>query len=87
MEELEFVRCYVDNLLILSNSMCDDYLSKINTVLQRLQQVGLKIYVKKCAFAMSKLEYLEYHISRKGIKLIYKKVQAMLNIQTLKTVK
>ena len=36
---------------------------------------------------MPELEYLGYYISRKGIKPIYKKVQAMLNIQTLKTVK
>ena len=36
---------------------------------------------------MPELEYLGYYISRKGIKPIYKKVQAMLNIQTPKTVK
>ena len=87
MEGLEFVRCYLDDLLILSNGTYDDHLSKIDTVLQRLQQAGLKIRAKKCAFAMPELEYLGYHISRKGIKPIYKKVQAMLNIQTPKTVK
>ena len=42
MEGLEFVRCYLDDLLILSNGTYDDHLSKIDTVLQRLQQAGLK---------------------------------------------
>ena len=40
MEGLEFVRCYLDDLLILSNGTYDDHLSKIDTVLQRLQQAG-----------------------------------------------
>ena len=87
MEGLEFVRCYLDDLLILSNGTYDDHLSKIDTVLQRLQQAGLKTRAKKCAFAMPELEYLGYHVSRKGIKPLYKKVQAMLKIQTPKTVK
>ena len=47
MEGLEFVRYYLDDLLILSNSICDDYLSKIDTVLQCLKQTGLKIRAKK----------------------------------------
>ena len=86
-EGLEFVCCYLDNLLILSNSTHDDHLSKISTVLQRLQQAGLKIHAKKCAFAIPELEYLEYYISRKGIKPIQQKVQAILNIEILKTIK
>ena len=80
MEGLEFVRCYLDDLLILSNETYDDHLEKIEAVLQRLQKAELKIRAKKCAFAMQDLEYLGYHISRKGIKPMYKKVQAMLNI-------
>ena len=36
-EGLEFVHCYLDNLLILSHGMCDDHLSKIDAILQRLQ--------------------------------------------------
>ena len=87
MEGLEFMRCYLDDLLILSNSMCDDHLNKIDAVLQRLQQAGLKIRAKKYVFAMPELEYLGYYISRKGIKPIYKKVQTILNIQEPKTVK
>ena len=87
MEGLEFVLYYVDDFLILSNGIYDNYLSKIDTVLQRLQQTGLKIRAKKYAFTMPELEYLEYCISRKGIKPIYKKVQALLNIQEPKTVK
>ena len=37
MEGLEFMRCYLDNLLIFINSTHDNYLSKINTVLNYLQ--------------------------------------------------
>ena len=47
----------------------------------------VKIWVKKYAFITYELEYLGSYISHKSIKPIFKKVQAVLNIQMLKTTK
>ena len=55
--------------------------------MSRLNQVGLKVRAKKCNFAIIELEYLGFIISYEEIKPIEKKVQAMLNIKPLKTVK
>ena len=66
-EGLEFIQCYLDDLLILSNGSYDDYLSKVKMTLQRLHEAGLKVHAKKCKFAMPELEYLGYLITREGI--------------------
>ena len=87
MEELEYVQCYLDDLLILSNKSFKDYIDKVDNMISRLNQVGLKIRAKKYNFAMIKLEYLGFVIFCERIKPMAKKVQAMLNIKLLKTVK
>ena len=86
-EGLEFIQCYLDDLLILSNGSYDDHLQKVEQTLQRLQKAGLKVHAKKCKFAMQELEYLGYLITREGIKPIPKKTSAMLDIKLLRTVK
>ena len=43
MDGLEFVRTYLDDLLIISNSTFEDHLRQLSTVLQRLRRAGLKI--------------------------------------------
>ena len=87
MEGLEYIQCYLDDLLILSNRSFDDHMDKVDNVMSRLNQAGLKVRAKKCNFAMTELEYLGFVISREGIKPMAKKVQAMLNIKPPKTVK
>ena len=40
MTGLEFVRTYLDDLLIISNSTFEDHLSQLKVVLQRLRRAG-----------------------------------------------
>ena len=47
MDGLEFVRAYIDDLLILSTSHWQDHLDKLDKVFMRLSRVGLKINAKK----------------------------------------
>ena len=49
--------------------------------------MGLNFHTKKCKFAMQELEQLGYLISCEGIKLIPKKISAMLDILPPKTIK
>ncbi len=63
MARLEFVRVYIDDLLCLMTGDFDDHLEKLERVLARLQEAGLKINANKLFFAQTELEYLGYWIT------------------------
>ena len=63
MDGLEFVRAYIDDLLILSTSHWQDHLDKLDEVFKRLTRAGLKINAKESFFGRSALEYLGYWIT------------------------
>ncbi len=77
---IEFVRAYIDDLLILTKGDHDDHLEKLEVVLQKLTTAGLKVNAPKSFFSRGELEYLGYLITREGIKPIPKKVQAIQKI-------
>ena len=85
MAGLEFVRTYLDDLLVLTSGNWMDHLDKLDQVLQRVRAAGLKVNAEKSFFGKGKLEYLGYWVTRKGIQPLPKKVDAMLNIQVPKT--
>ena len=78
--DLEYVRAYIDNVLIITNDNWDDHLSKLDTVFTRLGAVGLKIYIQKSFFGHSATEYLGYWITCNSISPMPKKVEAILNL-------
>ena len=80
MQGVEFVRTYIDDLLCIITSRFDYHLEKLDKVLERIQQAGLKINPKKYFFAQLELEYIGYWITRKGIMPTPQKVQAIQNI-------
>jgi Reverse transcriptase (RNA-dependent DNA polymerase) len=65
---LEFVRTYIDDLLCLTKGSFKDHLEKLERVLHRLREAGLKVNGNKSFFAKTKLEYLGYWITHNGIK-------------------
>ena len=79
-QDLENVRAYIDDLLVLSTGTYEDHLEKLDEVLRRLNKAGLKVNAKKSHFCTDEVEYLGYRISRKGIQPIPKKVDAIQNI-------
>ncbi len=82
MADLEFVRVYIDDLLVIGKGSWIDHLEQLETVLQRLKEKGLRINARKSSFGKHELEYLGYWITRKGIQPIPKKVKAIINIQS-----
>ena len=84
MQDLDFVRTYIDDLLVLTKGSYEEHLEKLEHVLVRLQQAGLKVNAKKSFFAQRELEYLGYWITCDGIKPLPAKVQAILKIDTPK---
>jgi RNase H-like domain found in reverse transcriptase/Reverse transcriptase (RNA-dependent DNA polymerase)/Integrase zinc binding domain/Retroviral aspartyl protease len=78
--DLEYVRAYIDDLLILTKGTFTDHLVKLATVLSRLRKAGLKVNAKKSFFAREELEYLGYWITRHGIQPCSSKVLAIQQI-------
>ena len=80
-QDIKNVFAHIDDLLIKSNGSFDEYLNKIEQVLIRLQQGGLKVKPDKCKLTMSEVEYLGHCITREGVKLMSDKVQSILGME------
>ena len=87
MATLEFVRTYLDDLLIITKGSLEDHLEKLRVVLIRLQDAGLKINANKSKFCALETEYLGYILTRDSIKPRLNKVQAMLALAPPRNVK
>ena len=55
---LEYVRTYIDDLLIISNDSLKDHVNKLDKVLTKLKEAGFKVNAEKSFFARNELEYL-----------------------------
>jgi hypothetical protein len=87
MATLEFVRSYLDDLLIITKGSLEDHLENLSMVLTRLQDAGMKINADKSNFCTLEMEYLGYILTRDGIKPQPNKVQAMLALAPPRNVK
>ncbi len=87
MASLEFVRAYMDDLLIITRGILDEHLQKMETVLTRLCDARLRVNAAKSSFCAHEIEYLGYILTREGIKPQPKKVQAILTLSPLNNVK
>ena len=56
MNGLEYVRTYLDDLLVLSNKSFEDHLQWIEEVLERLATAGLKFHTDKSTFCASQID-------------------------------
>jgi Reverse transcriptase (RNA-dependent DNA polymerase) len=80
MANLEYMRAYIDDLLMITRGTYLEHLQKLATVLTRLQQAGLKVNANKSWFAKEEFEYFGYWITRNGIQPAQEKVAAIQNI-------
>jgi hypothetical protein len=87
MEALEYVRAYIDNLLVITRGTREDHLEKLGKVLRRLREAGLKVNAAKSFFCTHKIKYLGYIYTRGGIKPQQKKIQAILALNPPNNVK
>ncbi len=87
MEDLEYVRAYLDDLLYISKISLEDHLEKLEEVLKRLCNAGLKVNAEKSTFCALEIEYLGYVLTRDGIKPQSNMVHAVLTIQPPTNVK
>jgi hypothetical protein len=68
MESLDYVQAYLDDLLCISRNSLEDHLEKLEEVLRRICNAGLKVNAEKSTFCTLEIEYLGYILIRDGIK-------------------
>jgi len=66
MEAQEYVRAYIDNLLVITRGTLEDHLDKLREVLRRLRNAGLKVNNAKSFFCTHEIEYLSYKRPEEG---------------------
>jgi hypothetical protein len=66
MEALEYVRAYIDSLLVITRGTLEDNLEKLREVLRKLCEAGLKLNAAKSFFCTHEIEYLGYILTREG---------------------
>jgi hypothetical protein len=77
----------MDDLLIIMRRTLEKHLQKMETLLTRLPDAGLKVNAAKSSFCAHEIEYLGYILTREGIKPQPKKVQAILTLNLPNNVK
>ena len=82
----KFVVCYLDDILIYSKSS-EEHEEHVRLVLQKLRETGLYAKLEKCVFHQPRVEFLGYIISNEGLLMDPKKVQAVTNWTTPRTVR
>lgn len=72
----QMVLVYLDDLLVYSSTF-EEHLVRLETVLQRLREAGLKIKVDKCHFLQSEVRFLGQVVSAQGVSTDPEKVSAV----------
>jgi hypothetical protein len=89
-QDMEYVKTFLDDLLILTNRnrSFKEHLLKLDMILARLSNAGMRVNISKSKFFAEKIEYLglPYWITRQGIQPIRNKgeMNAILNIKAPK---
>ena len=77
---------YMDDIIVFSSSF-EAHLERLDKVLTRLEEHGLKIKPSKCQFLRKQVTYLGYRISATGVSTDPDKVTAVKNWEVPNTVK
>ena len=59
MQDLPFCRCYIDDIIIWSNSM-EQHSKNLEEVCKRLCEASLKVHPGKCMFAADSIDFLRH---------------------------
>ena len=73
---LSYCLLYLDDIVIYSKTY-EDHLVRLEAVLQKLKDAGLKLSPSKCNFLQKKIKYLGHMISEQGISVDPEKVSCV----------
>jgi len=83
LEGMSFARCFVDDIVIASQSM-EEHKIHVTKVVDRLTEVNLKLNPDKCKFFQNKINLLGFRISPRGVSIDRRKIA---NVQEFPTPK
>ncbi|XP_026752395.2 uncharacterized protein K02A2.6-like [Galleria mellonella] len=73
---LDGVVCYLDDILITAGDL-QEHLTRVRAVLQRLQDLGLKSQISKCAWLQDSVTFLGHKIDRHGLHPTTERIEAI----------
>ena len=74
----KFILVYLDDILIFSETV-EDHWRHLETALERLRKARLYGRMRKCDFLKTRVDYLGYEVSEKGVHASPEKVKAVVN--------
>ena len=60
---IEFIKAYIDDLLVITKGGCSDHLDKLEIVLKKFRAIRLKCNIEKSYFGQTKMEYLGFWVT------------------------
>ena len=84
------VICYIDDILV-TGETDKEHLDRLEQVLRRLKEYGLRVKQKKCEFLKESVEYLGHKVDSEGLHTLPSKVSAIMeapeprNVQELRS--
>ncbi|KAK7918908.1 hypothetical protein WMY93_010192 [Mugilogobius chulae] len=75
-QQCQSLLLYLDDIVVFSSSV-SQHVDRLDLVLGRLQQEGLKAKLEKCSFFKPKVKYLGHVISKEGVSTDPSKIEAV----------
>ena len=77
---VDYVRMYINDLLMINDKILQDHIEKSDEVLSRLKSAGSKVNAEISFIARNELKYLDFKITRQGIMTLPHKVKTIKKI-------
>ncbi|KAG5286804.1 hypothetical protein AALO_G00018970 [Alosa alosa] len=77
-QQCQSLLLYLDDIVVFSSTV-QQHLERLDVVLGRLQQEGLKVKLSKCAFFQQEVRYLGHVISDQGVSTDPSKIEVVAN--------
>lgn len=84
-QQCQSLLLYLDDIVVFSSTV-EQHLERLEVVLGRLQQQGLKAKLSKCAFFQKEVRYLGHVISDQGVSTDPSKIEVVANWQAPTTI-
>jgi len=75
---IEGVSVYLDDILITAPDR-ETHIARLTTVLERLEEAGLRLKKKKCVFLQDSVEYLGFMVDATGLHATPSKIEAIVD--------